>query len=179
MKSSENRTLRIGPGMQAALAIIAFASGIPIAQAADYGLGVLLLEGTTVLVPVKLQSLTLEPEITLSRFTGGNDTGRDITLGTGIYVRRELGALFESYVGGRVGLGQGKHRSPSGTTLETTTFFIAPTFGIQHFLSKQFSLGLDVGLLYTNFEQKTNPPGSTTTTGLTHATTRVLLRAYF
>ena len=160
--------------------IAALAVQVPLASAADYGVGVFHSgDGSTVLVPIRLQSLTVEPELTVFRTSSDTQTSRYVNLATGIYVRRELGPLFESYAGGRIGYLIAKNRSNTGTGAQDTdthSLTLIPTFGIQHFFSKQFSIGLDVGLRYSRSSQK-----STTTNHIDDwgTTTRILLRAYF
>ena len=73
---------------------------IPLASAADYGVGVLFSgQGSTVLAPVRLESLTVEPELSFFRTSSNQETFHVVTLSTGIYVRKDLGQSFESYVG--------------------------------------------------------------------------------
>jgi len=177
MKSSKDCVKHSKAAVRAAFlsGIAALACQIPLASAADYGVGVFHNgQGSTVVAPIRLESLTVEPEVTLHRASGGGQTSNVTTLGTGIYVRKELGSLFESYLGGRVGYTSAK--TPSSPVTETRTYSLTPTFGVQHFFSKQFSIGLDVGLRYSNSSQK-----SLTTTHTTNldTDTRILLRAYF
>ena len=159
------------------LAATAVIAPTPPAAAADWGVGVFFDgQGSTVAVPIRLESLMIEPEVTLFKTSTDTQDGRFVTLATGIYLRRELGPLFEAYYGGRIGYTLAKSDNATPPDTETRSWLIAPTFGVQHYLSKQFSLGLDVGLQYSNSEQK-----ATTTTDRTdwNTVTRVLLRAYF
>ncbi len=110
-----------------------------------------------------------------------------MTLSTGIYVRKDLGQSFESYVGGRIGYSRSKDRFDFGTGTQNAAshaWMLSPTFGVQHFFAKRFSIGLDVGLQYARFSQKTNlsdfPTLNSSANGYSSGTlTRILLRTYF
>jgi len=89
-------------------------------------------------------------------------------------MRKQLGPLFESYMGGRV-VHNTLKSTVAGTDSKSTSFTLAPTFGIQHFFSKQFSLGLDASLEY--FHGKTTQTGQPDQNSHGLSTqTRVLLR---
>jgi len=161
---------------------------IPLASAADYGVGVLFSgQGSTVLAPVRLESLTVEPELSFFRTSSNQETFHVVTLSTGIYVRKDLGQSFESYVGGRIGYSRSKDRFDFGTGTQNAAshaWMLSPTFGVQHFFAKRFSIGLDVGLQYARFSQKTNlsdfPTLNSSANGYSSGTlTRILLRTYF
>src|SRR2546427_351654 len=68
--------------------------------------------------------------------------------------------------------------------LASAAWMLSPTFGVQHFFAKRFSIGLDVGLQYARFSQKTNlsdfPTLNSSANGYSSGTlTRILLRTYF
>src|SRR5258706_1407449 len=92
--------------------IAAVALQISPASAADYGLGASHGNNNAVMVPIRLESLTVEPEVFYSRSktkseldTGpSNSTFSSYGVATGIYARRTLGPSFEGYFGGRVGI---------------------------------------------------------------------------
>jgi len=177
---------------------IALVIQIPLASAVDYGVGV-AHEGTgnIVLIPIRLDSLIIEPEITYRRQKTANtapgfssdETFTQYGLGTGIYARRPLGPSFEGYFGGRVGYSRSRdHSSQEITALATfsnhqksTSWFVGPTAGLQHYFSKQFSISLDVGLVYqytkNDFSFDSNDQSFNTRT--TVSLTRILLRGYF
>ena len=92
-------------------------------------------------------------------------------------MRVNLGPLFESYLGGRLLYGSSESNFGSGDS-KSRSFMLAPTVGIQHFLSKQFSLGLDASLEYRHGKQTStgNPDQNFHSIG---TATRILLRAYF
>ena len=160
-----------------AATVAALALHASLSSAADWGVGVFFDgQDSTIAVPIRLESLMIEPEVTLFKTSSDTQDARFVTLATGIYLRRDLGPLFEAYYGGRIGYTLAKSDNATPPNTETRSWLVAPTFGIQHFLSKQFSLGLDVGLQYSKSEEK-----ATTTTDRTdwNTVTRVLLRAYF
>jgi hypothetical protein len=173
---------------------IASSATLP-ASASEFGVGVVHWgENWTVLLPIKTAGLMLEPEIyynkvkddTTTTFTSTTDSfkGARYGLATGIYARSELAASFEGYFGGRVGLTRYKTDSTSGistTTVRADSWFIAPTAGLQYYFIKQFSIGIDVGLVYESADQKIQSSTSeqTSDTKSLDTLTRILLRGYF
>jgi len=168
-----NRTITCTTLMLAAV----LAAGILEAGAAEYGLGVAFDNGATVLLPIRTDSLLIEPELNFSNQSSSTSSFKTFNVGSGAYVRRNLGPLFESYLGGRLLYGSSKSGSGSGDS-KASSFTLAPTVGIQHFLSKQFSLGLDASLEYRHGKQTStgNPDQNFHSIG---TATRILLRAYF
>src|SRR5258706_1675747 len=173
--------------------IAAVALQISPASAADYGLGVSHGNDNAVMVPIRLESLTVEPEVSYSRSktkgestTGpSNGTFTSYGLATGIYARRALGPSFESYFGGRVGISKFRNSGDLGGTFSSQqkidTWFVGPTVGLEHYFSKQFSIALDVALLYSHSKNKFAAgltDQSSTSNGVDTAT-RMLLRGYF
>jgi len=162
------------------------------ASAADYGLGVSHGNNEAVMVPIRLESLTVEPEVFYSRSknkteaptSSSTNTFTSYGLATGIYARRALGPSFEGYFGGRVGIQKFKDSGDSGTGSVQQKFdswFVGPTVGLEHYFSKQFSIALDVALLYSHSKNKFTvglTDQSSTSNGVDTAT-RMLLRGYF
>jgi hypothetical protein len=173
--------------------IAALAVQIPPALAADYGLGVSHGDDTTVLIPIRLESLTVEPEVLFSRSKtksealagSSNSTFTLYGLATGMYARRTLGPSFEGYFGGRVGIQKFRNSGDSGLGTSSIqqkgdSWFAGPTVGLEHYFSKQFSIALDVGLIYDHIKNKSSfPTDQTITTNRVDTTTRMLLRGYF
>jgi hypothetical protein len=154
------------------------AAGILEAGAAEYGLGVAFNNGGTVLLPIKTDSLLIEPELNFSNQSlSPGSRFKTVSAGSGVYVRQNLGPLFESYLGGRVAFGSSESSSGSGDS-KSRFLMIAPTFGIQHYFSKQFSLGLDASLEYRNGKQTSTGSLDQNFHSIGTAT-RILLRAYF
>ena len=152
------------------------------AMAADFGIGAAFNDGSTVFVPIKTQSFLIEPELsvfTQSTAAGGGQSIENYRAGAGLYLRRELGPLFESYLGARVAYAWGDQKAP-GSDTKTNAWTLAPTFGVQHFFSKQFSVGADAGLRFITAESKISGAGG----GTSHehgwdSVSRILVRYYF
>jgi hypothetical protein len=151
-------------------------------------------ENWTVLLPIKTADLMFEPEIYYNRVkdettitvpsTTDSFKGVRYGLATGIYARNELAASFEGYFGGRVGLTRYKTDDTFGTsttTVRADSWFVAPTAGLQYYFIKQFSIGVDVGLVYERADQKvqSNTSEQTSDTKSLDTLTRILLRGYF
>jgi hypothetical protein len=178
MKSTKNCAKNVRTGALFLSGIAAFAIQVPPASAVDYGLGAAHQgQGNTVMVPIKTQSMLIEPEVLLNNLSQSNFHSRVVNPGVGVYMRRELGSLFESYMGGRF-VHESSKSEFAGNTFKSTAYTLGPTFGIQHFFSKQFSLGLDASLVYrTGKQTQTGQPDLHFHSWDTR--TRVLLRAFF
>lgn len=175
------------------------------ATALDIGLGAAIVAGEQpsagVMVPIRLPQLTLEPELAFYRNNTETDddvsgTTTEDTYGAsqalvGIYLRGAFGQGLEGYYGGRVGFSHydSENEQASGAKTETTEngLVFIPTFGVQYFLNKQFSMGIDAGWRiepYTREYKATNAGGTVTadeeTTGVWSTIEgRVLVRAMF
>ena len=165
--------------------IVALAIHIPPAAAADYGVGVLHNgTGSTVLFPIRTESLNVEPEINFFK-ASGDRPNRFLSLATGVYLRKQIGPSFESTVGARLGYRNQKNQLSSTLESDFHSWFLTPTAGIQYFFTKQISIGFDVGLEYAKFTSKTTdstffPNLNTNSSGHSWDTvTRIMLRAYF
>src|SRR6267154_101656 len=172
--------------------VAAVALQIPPASAADYGLGVSHGNNNAVMGPSRLESLTVEPEVFYSRSKtktesdtfSSNSPFISYGLATGIYARRTLGPSFEGYFGGRVGIQKFRNNSDSETfslQQKEHIWFAGPAVGLEYYFSKQFSIALDVALLYSHSKNKFTAgltDQSSTANGVDTAT-RMLLRGYF
>jgi hypothetical protein len=70
--------------------------------------------------------------------------------------------------------------SSTGFEFKDNTWRVTPALGVQHFFSKQLSVGLDIGLQYNTVESKTSTP-TTSVTSHSHgwdSIVRVLVRAF-
>jgi hypothetical protein len=192
VKSAKNRAKYVKAGALFLSAVAALAIRIPPASAADYGVGVAHDGGgTTVLFPIRLDSLTVEPEVSFSRSksdsetstASGKETVSSYGFATGIYTRRELGPSFEGYFGGRVGIGKSRDHGDQGTSTfqqKNDTWFVAPTAGLQHYFSQQFGISLEVGLVYEHGKNSLSfGTDQSTTASQVSTRTRILLRGYF
>jgi hypothetical protein len=187
MKSGKSCVKHSKAAVRAALlsGIAALAIQIPPASAADYGVGVLHNgTGSTVLFPIRTESLNVEPEINFSKATGDQPT-HSLSIATGVYLRKQLGSSFESSVGARLGYRERKIQLSSTLESDSHSWFLTPTAGIQYFFTKQISIGFDVGLEYARVTSKTTdstffPNLNTNSSGHSWDTvTRIMLRAYF
>jgi len=165
--------------------LAALAMQLPPAAAADYGVGVLHNgTGSTVLFPIRTDTLNVEPEINFSKATG-DITSRSLSIATGVYLRKQLGSSFESSVGARLGYRERKNQLSSTLESDSHSWFLTPSAGIQYFFTKQISIGFDVGLEYARSTSKTTdstffPNLNTDSSGHSWNTvTRIMLRAYF
>jgi len=135
------------------LAVAAMAlAGAAAPAVADIGLGAAITNGafdtgTTLLLPIRTPTLLIEPQLAYVDQKQGGATNKSTSLGVGVYLRKEVGPLFEAYYGGILAYDQTK-TTGGGPDTKSTSFSIIPTVGIQHYFSKQFSVGVDVGLLY-------------------------------
>jgi len=178
MKSTENCAKHLKAGALFLSGIAALVLQVPLASAVDVGLGVALEgSGSTVMIPIRIDFLFIEPEIQIQSQSQSGFKFQSVTPGVGVYYRKELGALFEGYLGGKVSFGTTK-QTVGTTELKSASIRIGPVVGIQHFFSKQFSLGLDASLPYQHGKVKqTGQPDETFHSWETE--TRVLLRAFF
>jgi len=178
MKSTRSCAKNVRTGALFLSGIAALVLQVPLASAADFGLGVAHQgSGNTVLIPIRTESLFIEPEIRFDANSASGNSFHSVNPGVGVYWRKELGALFETYIGGKLAFGATK-QTIGTTETKTGSITLGPTVGIQHFFSKQFSLGLDASLPYQH--GKTTQTGQPDTTFHSWSTeTRVLLRAFF
>ncbi|HBT83389.1 MAG: hypothetical protein A2091_01600 [Desulfuromonadales bacterium GWD2_61_12] len=175
--------------------------------AADLGIGVNIDAfsddgiGFGVLLPMRFGNLTIEPEGSFSDFSsdgatiaGNESTERtSFSVGTGIYVRKNLVLFTESYFGVRLGYRSDDETTTSVNGADVFTYdstghalFIAPTVGIQYFFSERFSLGCDVGLMYSDGKNKYSQSQNGVAFGYSSGdysewstTSRVVVRAFF
>jgi len=178
MRSTENCAKHVKAGALFLSGIAALVLQVPLAQAVDIGLGVALEgSGSTVMIPIRIDFLFIEPEIQIQSQSQSGFKFQSVTPGVGVYWRKELGPLFEGYLGGKLSFGTTK-QTIGTTEFKEADIKIGPVIGVQHFFSKQFSLGLDASLPYRHGKvQQTGQPDETFHTWETE--TRVLLRAFF
>lgn len=149
----------------------------PLAAAMDIGVGVSLNNegggsgGYGVSLPLRFGNLSVEPE--LSFYSSSQDSTypasptnnrtndyKEYTLETGIYWRQPVIPSVEMYVGGRGGYTKYDYSytyplSPaSNYKYDQSGYFLGPTLGAEYFFNKNFSLGLDVSLLYESTSGK-------------------------
>jgi outer membrane protein with beta-barrel domain len=153
------------------------------APALEYGLGTGFLNNgsqraVSVLTPMRTDSVMIEPEGQFSSSSSAaSGRSHSLDVGAGLYGRRPLAQQLEAYLGGRLLRTTSKDES-GGTTTKSNGWDLAPTVGVQYFLSRQFSVGLDAGLHYTTTETKVTG-GSMSSQHGWNTEGRILLRGYF
>ena len=163
------------------LAAAVVLAGAAAPAVADVGLGAAITDGafgtgTTVIVPIRTPTLLIEPQLGYADNKIGGVTFKTTAPGVGVYLRKEIGPLFEAYYGGILAYNQTK-TTGVGPDTKSTSFSIIPTVGVQHYFSKQFSIGVDAGLQYTDGTTKVS--GGSDQDIRTFATvTRILVRGF-
>jgi len=165
----------------ATLFAAAVLAGAAAPAVADIGLGAAITDGaggtgTTVILPIRTPTLLIEPQLAYADNKLNGGTTKTTAPGVGIYLRKEIGPLFEAYYGGIIAYNQTK-TTGGGPDTKSTSFSLIPTVGVQHYFSKQFSIGVDVGLLYQDGTTKVS--GGADQDIRTIATVaRILVRGY-
>jgi len=183
----------------ASLLVAGALGGAAAGASADVGIGTQFDGMNTygINVPIRLGAITIEPEIISSsdsekyhNATSGNNQqwgGSNTSVGTGIYLRKEVAPSTEIYYGARVGMysWNNKNTSPGFYYSDKESgYYLAPTVGAEYFFVKKVSIGLDLGLNYSKGTEKLVVPSwfaGTDTYDRTSlsTTTRLMLRAYF
>jgi|GEM_PF-3553446 len=172
---------------------------VPLAAAMDIGVGANLNlaggggTGYGVSLPMRFGNMMVEPALSIFDHSSDNSDPpfpsntynyQHYTLETGIYWRKEVVPSVETYIGGRVGyIKEESSQSYPGLSysIDTSGYYIGPTFGAEYFFNKHFSMGLDVSLLYSSLSGDGYSGGQaqSTSTKDTYTQTRALLRFYF
>jgi hypothetical protein len=157
-------------------------AGAAAPAAADAGLGAAFnstsgsnfaTNGTTVMVPIRTGEWLIEPQLAYQDSKVGNAKTKVTSPAVGLYMRKEVGSLFEAYYGGILGYNKGEAGG-----VKTTSFSIIPTVGVAHYFSKQFSLAVDAGLEYTDGTAKGGGGPDQDIRNL-QTVARIVLRGYF
>jgi hypothetical protein len=156
-------------------------AGAAAPAAADAGLGASFIDttgsnggtsGITVMVPIRTGQYLIEPQLAYFDQKIGNAKTKVQSPGVGLYMTKSVGSLFEAYYGGILAY----NKTEQGG-VKDTSFSIIPTVGIAHYFSKQFSLGVDAGLEYTDGTRK--GAGADQDIRTISTVTRIVLRGYF
>jgi hypothetical protein len=163
----------------AAAAVVLAGAAAP--AVADIGLGAAITNGafdtgTTILLPIRTPTLMIEPQLAYVDQKQGGNTTKGTSLGVGVYLRKEVGPLFEAYYGGILSYDQLKTTPGGGAETKSTAFSIIPTVGVAHYFSKQFSIALDVGLQYQ--DGTTKAPGGDQDIKTIATVARILVRGF-
>ncbi len=196
----------VGKSFMYAAVAASLALTAPLATAMDaIGVGVGLINngggesagGYGVSLPMRFGNISVEPE--LSFYSGSGDNTyptsptnnnssdyRQYSLETGVYLRQQVLPSLETYFGGRVGYTsyESSNAYVSGTNYkyESSGYYIGPTLGAEYFFNKNFSLGLDVSLIYSSMKYESGTNGVVdykNDSNVTSYQTRTRLRYYF
>jgi len=164
-----------------------------------HGLGAEINDYLTIYLPIKLENYLIEPSISFntrdnssinSAESNENDY-EEAKIGVGIYKIKTITNSTNLYYGMRIGYVNQEYNYSSVTTFENKTesesqgYFVAPTLGIEHNLSKIISIGIDASFLHTNTDGKrtdsTSSSSVTFNTKNTDTITKavVVMRYYF
>jgi len=189
-----------------AVVAITLALASPLAAAVDVGLGVDVNTngggenngGYGVSLPLRFGNFTVEPELSFNnskyeRTYPASPTNsytaeyKTLNLETGVYWRQQVIPSVETYIGGRVGytkydntytypLNPGAYQRDSNSG-----FYLGPTVGAEYFFNKNFSLGLDVSLLYESTSGESISGGNVVSSDNTNLSyqSRARLRFYY
>jgi len=165
-----------------------------------YGLGAEINDYLTIYLPIKSENYLIEPSISFntrdnssinSAESNENDY-EEVKIGVGIYKIKTITNSTNLYYGMRLGyVTQESNYSSVNTLFENKTesksqgYFVAPTLGIEHNLSKIISIGIDASFLHSNTDGKrtdsTITSSVTSNTKNTESITKavVVMRYYF
>ncbi len=155
--------------------LIFFVCGHVQADGVNYGIGISMNEGFSIYVPIKYNSLHIEPlvqyfDVDSKTTTVGPNNGSSkstaLNFGVGLFLTEEVRNSTYLYYGLRVGYLS--RESDSVTTFvtindETDGYFISPTLGVHYYLIPGFSVGLEVFLRLEKSETKSTDSFSSTT----------------
>ena len=173
------------------------------AISAEVGIGVSIdSDDSAIFVPIDLSSVAirLEPFVEYSSFerkSGEETTSIDAkALGIGIFGTRQISENLLFYYGGRLAYVEDESVlrstlvSPIGlfqpTALDARNksdgYMVRPSMGIEYYPLESFSIGLEIGLEYTDIEGESSTTGlplQQTRTERTETHTSVILRYLF
>jgi hypothetical protein len=150
--------------------------------AADAGLGASFIDtsgangatsGTTWMVPIRTGQFMIEPQLAWQDAKIGGNKVKTQSPGVGLYMTKSAGQLFDIYYGGIVAYNKSENAG-----VKDTSFSLIPTVGVAHYFSKQFSLGVDAGLEYTDGTRKT-PGAADQDIKNIQTVTRIVVRGFF
>lgn len=185
------------------LTLVLLSSNMVSAQEGKFGLGIDVDDQLRIYMPIAIGNMIVEPMLLIvnndrtssdSSFQSNMDTKRK-ELGIGIFATKNLSNSTDIYYGARLGYiaSEGSYWTSSSFGFPLTTskseedgYFIAPTLGVQYHLSKDFTVGLDLSIFYSDVDgTSTNlSSGSVTSRSDTESSgyatrSKVILRYYF
>lgn len=149
------------------ITLFALSAAADVANAQDgtrFGLGVGMTDfdfaSSTVYVPITMRNVRIEPMLAFSRTAREEGTVdisvSNIRLGSGIFALSRTGDNL-IYYGGRIGVNSRSVDVEGDDVFDDdseTDIFIAPATGMEHFFGDAFSLGGEVQLVYTQFDDE-------------------------
>ena len=150
---------------------------------ADAGLGAAFTNGsfdtgTTILVPIRMKGMLIEPQLAYLDTKNFGNTGKALRPGVGLYLTKDIGGGYELYYGGIIAYDQTKTTTGAAPEQKSTSFILQPTIGAAHYFSKQFSLGVDAGLFYQDGTTKQSGAADQDIKNI-GTTVRIIARAFF
>lgn len=134
------------------------------AEGTSVGIGVGVHEDVQIFIPIKTSRLLVEPGILISKSNYrlaspssiNNSEYSYYEVGIGIYKKKNVKDGTSLYYGSKFGLFERKDKSNSTSpeyrsseSSDRSGYFIAPTIGVEQYLSDMFSVGIDVSFRYT------------------------------
>lgn len=145
------------------------------AEESSYGFGVGVNDGIKIYFPINKGDLIIEP--TLATYGRDNKTAdsryeyKTIEVGVGVFKNKKVTEDTYMYYGGRLGYIDGENKgfyqytsSSSSHSNEEDGYFIAPTLGVQYFLTDSISVGLDAAFMYSKVKGVNTSNGTITDT---------------
>jgi hypothetical protein len=198
-KEQSMKKKNVGMTLGVLATALSFSLASPGAGAVEVGIGVGIFgeDGGTIYVPIKFGNFRIEPEFSFNHYNSDRthtvtptqsfeSESTSISIGSGIYLRQQVGSSLETFIGGRVGLYRSEYSSTypnnpaSNYSSETTGIYLGPTVGAEYFFTKQFSLGLDASLIFSSSSRdyQSNNPYDEDQQGF-NTEGRVTVRYYF
>ena len=178
------------------LATTVFISSPSFSEELTFGLGAGVDDGLKIYLPINIEQLLIEPTLFIA--SRNNETKDDVSeskdnvdvieLGVGVFKNEQTILNTHIYYGSRLGYIEVKRKEAflnSTSSSKQKGYFIAPTIGIEYFLTNKFSVGLDVAFTYSRVDGKeADAFGSFTVTSDTKSTeyntlTEIIVRYRF
>lgn len=163
----------------------------PIINANDtiFGIGIEINSDLKIYFPIKTSNLLIEPSIAVEdqKLSSTSNTSsstfetKDIELSIGLFKNTEQSDKTYFYYGARLGYIKTERKTIATTTLlvvKESGYTIAPTIGIEHYLTKGLSIGLETALKYSDTDGDTIATSSTNTSRRAYDTVAAVIARY-
>lgn len=168
---------------------IAFAFSILLSAnvLADVGIGVSVQsDDSRVYVPIEISdSLRLEPTIRYLKNDQDNGdweySSESVEVGCGLFFTNSIGENINFLYGARAAYVVRKYESGASYEEDLDGYMLAPTLGLEYFITERISIGADVAISYTDIDGKLNDNGNKEDASVTFTETDTSLgiRFYF